>query len=109
LTAQAFVEATEAEASARDAGRADVKEVAVEVPPEAGQEAAQPGEAQPGEPQPQQDRPEEPMVKVESGAVAPLPMVTAAVPVIEAPALAQGSTPAVVDLTLDDSPVDKGK
>jgi hypothetical protein len=49
------------------------------------------------------------MVKVESGAVAPLPMVTAAVPVIEAPALAQGLTPAVVDLTLDDSPVDKGK
>jgi hypothetical protein len=30
-------------------------------------------------------------------------------PVIEAPALAQGPTPAVVDLTLDDSPVDKGK
>jgi hypothetical protein len=31
------------------------------------------------------------------------------VPAIEAPALAQGSTPALVDLTLDDSPIDKGK
>jgi hypothetical protein len=43
-TAQASVEATEAEASACDAGRADVEEVEVEVPPEAGQEAAQLGE-----------------------------------------------------------------
>jgi hypothetical protein len=43
-TVQASVEATEAEASARDAGRADVEEVVVEVPPEVGQEAAQPGE-----------------------------------------------------------------
>jgi hypothetical protein len=30
-------------------------------------------------------------------------------PAIEVPAPAQGSTPAVVDLTLDDSPIDKGK
>jgi hypothetical protein len=31
------------------------------------------------------------------------------VPVVEVPALPQGSTPALIDLTLDDSPVDKGK
>jgi hypothetical protein len=42
-TAQASVEAAEAEASAHDAGRADVEQEVVEVPPEAGQEAAQPG------------------------------------------------------------------
>jgi hypothetical protein len=30
-------------------------------------------------------------------------------PVVEAAALAQGSTSALIDLTLDDSPVDKGK
>jgi hypothetical protein len=31
------------------------------------------------------------------------------VPVVEAPAPPQGSTPALIDLTLDDSPADKGK
>jgi hypothetical protein len=36
-------------------------------------------------------------------------VVSVVVPVIEALALAQGSTPALVDLTLDDSPIDKGK
>jgi hypothetical protein len=48
-TTQATVEATEAETSIRDAGRADVekaKEV-VEAPPEVGQEAVQPEEPQP--------------------------------------------------------------
>jgi hypothetical protein len=31
------------------------------------------------------------------------------VPAVEALALPQGSTPALIDLTIDDSPVDKGK
>jgi hypothetical protein len=31
------------------------------------------------------------------------------VPTVEAPALPQGSTPALIDLTIDDSPADKGK
>jgi hypothetical protein len=43
-TAQASIEAVEAEASAHDAGRADVEQEVVEVPPEAEQEAAQPEE-----------------------------------------------------------------
>jgi hypothetical protein len=93
-TAQASVEATEAEASARDAGRADVEEVVVQVPPEAGQEATQPEELQS-----RQDPPTEPAVEVEGGAVAPPPVVPVVAPAIEA----------VVDLTLDDSPIDKGK
>jgi hypothetical protein len=29
--------------------------------------------------------------------------------VVEVPALPQGSTPALIDLTIDDSPADKGK
>jgi hypothetical protein len=62
-------------------GRANVEKgkEVVEAPPEAGQEAAQP----------QQDQPVEPAVEV----VAP----------------PQGSTPALIDLTLNDSPADKGK
>jgi uncharacterized lipoprotein len=31
------------------------------------------------------------------------------VPTVEALALSQGSTPALIDLTVDDSPIDKGK
>jgi hypothetical protein len=46
---------------------------------------------------------------VERGAVAPPPIVRAMVPVVEVPAPPQGSTPALIDLTLDDSPADKGK
>jgi hypothetical protein len=67
-TTQATVEAIEADTSVRDAGQADAeksKEV-VEVPPEAGQEAA-PSE----EPQSQQDRSTEPAVEAERGAVVP--------------------------------------
>jgi hypothetical protein len=33
----------------------------------------------------------------------------AVVPAVETPAPAQGSTPALIDLTVDDSPSDKGK
>jgi hypothetical protein len=51
----------------------------------------------------------EPVVEAERGAVVPPPIVQAVVPAIEAPALPQGSTPALIDLTLDDSPADKGK
>jgi hypothetical protein len=65
--------------------------------------------AQPGELQPWQDPLAKPAVEVESGAVAPPPVVPVVAPAIEAPALAQGSTSAMVDLTLDDSPIDKGK
>jgi hypothetical protein len=76
----------------------------VEVPPEVGQEAAQSEE-----PQPQQDRSMEPAVEAERGAVMPPPIVQAVVSAVEAPAPPQGSTPALIDLTLDDSPADKGK
>jgi hypothetical protein len=76
----------------------------VEVPAKAGQEAAQPKEQQP-----QQDQPAKPAVEVESGAGAPPPVVPVVAPVNEALAPPQGSAPAMVDLTLDDSPVDKGK
>jgi hypothetical protein len=51
----------------------------------------------------------EPAVEVERGAVVPLPIVQAVVPAVKAPALPQGSTPALIDLTVDDSPTDKGK
>jgi hypothetical protein len=103
---QATVEAAEAKTSIGDVRQADVKKAkeGVEVPPEVGQEAAQPEE-----PQSQQDRPVEPAVKVERGVVVPPPIIHAVVPVVEAPAPPQGSTPALIDLTLDDSPADKGK
>jgi hypothetical protein len=39
----------------------------------------------------------------------PPPIVQAVVPTVEALAPPQGSTPALIDLTLDDSPTDKGK
>jgi hypothetical protein len=39
----------------------------------------------------------------------PPPIVQVVVPAVEAPALPQGSTPALIDLTADDSPADKGK
>jgi hypothetical protein len=109
---QATIEAAEAETSVRDAGRADVKmsREVVEAPPEAGLEAAQP-ESQPTweEPQPQQDRLTEQAVEAELGVVMPPSIVQAVVPTIETPAPPQGSTPAVIDLTIDDLPSDKGK
>jgi hypothetical protein len=49
------------------------------------------------------------MVEVESGVDAPPPIVPVVAPVVEAPAPPQGSTPSLIDLTLNDSPVDKGK
>jgi hypothetical protein len=76
-----------------------VKEV-VEAPPEA---------AQLEEPQPQQDRPAEPAVEAEREAGVPSPIVQAVAPVVEVLALPQGSTLALIDLTVDDSPADKGK
>jgi hypothetical protein len=97
VTTQATVEAAEAETSIHDTGRADVekeKEV-VEAPLEAGQS--------------QQDRPAEPAVEVERGVVVPPPIVQAMVPVAEVVAPPEGSTSALIDLTLDDSPTDKGK
>jgi hypothetical protein len=39
----------------------------------------------------------------------PPPIVQAVVPAVEVPALPQGSTPVLIDLTADDSPADKGK
>jgi hypothetical protein len=102
---QATVEA-EGDTFVRDTGRVDAeksKEV-VEVPPEAGQEVAQSEE-----PQPQQDRPMKPVVEAEWGAVMPPPIVQVVVPVVEASAPPQGSTPALINLTLNDSSADKGK
>jgi hypothetical protein len=104
-TAEAAVEAAMAEASVRDVERANADVVMEDVPPVAGQEAAQPGE-----PQPQQDPPAEPVATVEGGVVEPSPMVPEEeAPAIEGPAPVEGSTPVMVDLTLDDSPLDKGK
>jgi hypothetical protein len=51
----------------------------------------------------------EPVVVVEREAIAPPPIIQAVVPVVEVPAPPQGSTPTLIDLTLDDSPADKGK
>jgi hypothetical protein len=93
-------------------GRADVekaKEV-VEASAEVGQEVAQP-ESQLAweEPQPQQDRPTEQAVEAERGAVVPPPIVQAVVPAVKMQAPPLGSTPALIDLTVDDSPSAKGK
>jgi hypothetical protein len=49
------------------------------------------------------------VVEVERGAVTPPPIVQAVVPVAEVPAPPQGLTLALIDLILDNSPVDKGK
>jgi hypothetical protein len=49
------------------------------------------------------------VVEAERGAVVPPPIVQAVVPAVEVPALPQGSTLALNDLTADDSPADKGK
>jgi hypothetical protein len=51
----------------------------------------------------------EQVVKAERGVVVPLSIVQAVVPIVETPAPPQGSTPAVIDLTVDDLPSDKGK
>jgi hypothetical protein len=87
--------------------RADVektKEV-VEALPDAGKEAEQP-ELQPEReeprPQPQQDQPKEQSVKVEQGVAMPPPNVQVVAPTNESPVPPQGSTPAVIDLTVDD-------
>jgi hypothetical protein len=39
----------------------------------------------------------------------PPPVILAVVPAVEASGLPQGSTPALIDLTLDNTPTDKGK
>jgi hypothetical protein len=51
----------------------------------------------------------EPAVEAERGVVGPPPVIQAVVPAVEALALPQGSTLALIDLTLDDSLADKGK
>jgi hypothetical protein len=106
------IEATEAETSVHYAGRVDVeksREVA-EAPLEAGQEMAQP-ESQPAleEPRPLQDRPTEQAVEAEQGVVVPPSIVQAVVPTVETLAPSQGLTSAMIDLTVDNPPSDKGK
>jgi hypothetical protein len=82
----------------------------VEAPPEAGQEAVQPeSQLAREEPQPQQDRPTEQAIEVERGAVVPQPIVQAVVLAVKTLAPPQGSTLALTDLTIDDSPTNKGK
>jgi hypothetical protein len=49
------------------------------------------------------------VVKTERGAVVPPPIIKAVVLTVEMPALPQGSTLALIDLTVDGSPSDKGK
>jgi hypothetical protein len=51
----------------------------------------------------------EPAVEAEQGAVVLPPIIQAVVLAVEAPAPPQGLTLALIDLTLDDSPADKGK
>jgi hypothetical protein len=114
VTTQATVEVIEAETSIRDARRADVEESRemVEAPPDARKEAAQ-LESQPAReeprPQPQQDQPTEQAAKAEWGVVVPPSNVQAVAPTVETPAPPQGSISAVIDLTIDDPPSDKGK
>jgi hypothetical protein len=108
------VEASKAETSVCDAGRADVEKIkeVVEAPPDARKEEEQP-ELQPEReeprPQPQQDQPEEQVAEAEWGVAMPPPNVQAVAPTDERPIPPQGSTPAVIDLTVDDPPSDKGK
>jgi hypothetical protein len=105
LTAEAAVEAATAEASVRDAERADADVVMEEVPPAAGQEATQAGE-----PQPQQDPSVELATTVEGGVVEPSPEAPEEeVLAVEGPSPTKESAPVTIDLTLDDSPLDKGK
>jgi hypothetical protein len=112
---EAAVKAITAEASVRDAERADADVTMEGVPPAAGHEVTQARE-----PQPQQDPPAEPAATVEGGAVEPppeapgeeVPAIEAPapeVPAVEGPALTEERVPVTVDLTLDDSPLDKGK
>jgi hypothetical protein len=49
------------------------------------------------------------VVEAEWGAVVPLPVVHVVVPAVETPAPPQGSTPALINLTVDGSPSNKGK
>jgi hypothetical protein len=49
------------------------------------------------------------VVKAERGVVVPPPIVHAVVPVVKTPAPPHGSTLALIDLTVDGSPSDKGK
>jgi hypothetical protein len=104
----------EAGTSIRDAGRADVEESREvgEAPLSAGKEAAQ-RESQPAQeeprPPPQQDQPTGQAAEAERGVIVPPPIVQAVVPTDERPAPPQGLIPAVIDLTIDDPPSDKGK
>jgi hypothetical protein len=87
-------------------GRADaekLKEV-VEALPEAGQEAAQPEE-----PQPQQDRPTELAVEAERGRSCHCLSYRRWCRQSRRQPHRKGSTLALIDLTADDSPADKGK
>jgi hypothetical protein len=93
---QVTIEAAKAKTSVRDVGRVDVEKLreVAEASPEAGQEATQPeSQLAREEPQPQQDQQTE----------------QAVVPIVETLAPPQGSTPAVINLTVDDPPSDKGK
>jgi hypothetical protein len=111
---QATVEAVEAKTFIRDAGRADVEESreVVDASPDAGKEAEQP-ESQPvweePRPQSQQDQPKEQAAEAERGVVVPLPNVQAVAPTDKRPSPPQGSILAIIDLTIDDPPSDKGK
>jgi hypothetical protein len=73
----------------------------VEAPPDAGKEAEQP--------EPQQDQPTEQVAEAERGVVVPPPNVQVVAPTDKRPASPQGSIPAIIDLTIDAPPSDKGK
>jgi hypothetical protein len=51
----------------------------------------------------------EPAVEAEQGTVMPPPIIQAVVPAVETLAPPQGSTPAMIDLIVDDPLADKGK
>jgi hypothetical protein len=124
-TAEAAVEVVTGEAPVRGAERAGADVTMEEVASASGQEAALARGSRP-----QQDPSAEPVGTVEGGAVEPLtvapeeeasalgaPTVEALVPEpssVEAPAVEgavplRGRAPMTVDLTLDDTPLDKGK
>jgi hypothetical protein len=108
------VKAGKAKTSIHDARWADVEKIkgVVEAPSDAGKEEEQP-ELQPEreEPRPQlqQDYLEKQAVEAERGVAMPPPNVQAVAQTDGRLVPPQGSTLAVIDLTVDDPPSDKGK
>jgi hypothetical protein len=92
----------------------------VEAPQDAGEEEGrlepqrqlqqhQQGEPQPGAERDELDQLGEPVIEAEQEVAMPSPNIPVEVPADRRPVLPQGSASAVIDLTIDDPPSDKGK